>query len=50
LGGGCLRAVEEAGFSPRDLARRLGMNGPGVGYAVERGGVIAQANGYELIE
>ena len=32
--------VRETGFWPRDLARRLGMSGAGVGYAVERGGGI----------
>jgi len=46
----CFWAVVEAGFSLRDLARRLGMSGPGVGYAMERERLIAQANAYELIE
>ncbi len=45
----CFWAVREAGMSLRELARRLEMSAPGVGYAVERGETIAHENGYKLI-
>ena len=32
------------------MGRRFGMSVPGVGYAVERGEVIAHNNSYQLIE
>jgi len=38
----CYWAVREAGMSLRELAGRLEMSGPGVGFANE--------NGYKLIE
>ena len=46
----CYWAVREAGMSLRELAGRLEMSGPGVGFAVERGEAIAKENGYKLIE
>jgi len=46
----CYWAVREAGMSLRELAGRLEMSGPGVGFAVERGEAIANENGYKLIE
>ncbi|MCK4487009.1 MAG: hypothetical protein KAU38_09635 [Desulfobacterales bacterium] len=46
----CFWAVSELGMSLRELARRLEMSAPGVGFAVERGEAIAHENGYELIE
>jgi hypothetical protein len=46
----CFWAVREIGMSLRALAGQLEMSAPGVGFAVERGEAIVQANGYELIE
>jgi len=46
----CYWPVREAGMSLRELAGRLEMSGPGVGFAVERGEAIANENGYKLIE
>ncbi len=46
----CFWAVREIGMSLRELAGRLEMNAPGVGFAVERGEAIAHRNGYKLIE
>jgi putative transposase len=46
----CFWAVREAGMSLRELAGRLEMSAPGVGFAVERGEAIAHENGYKLIE
>jgi putative transposase len=42
-------AVRELGTSLTDLARRLGMSPAGVGYAVQRGEVIAREHSYQLI-
>ena len=42
-------AVRELGVSLTDLARRLGMSPAGVGYAVQRGEVMARERGYQLI-
>ncbi|MBW1796740.1 MAG: hypothetical protein JRJ38_20385 [Deltaproteobacteria bacterium] len=36
------RAVSELGMSLRELARRLEMSSPGVGFSVERGETIAR--------
>ena len=44
------RAVSELGMSLRELARRLEMSSPGVGFSVERGETIARENGLQLIE
>lgn len=44
----CFWAVRELGLSLTDLARRLGMSPPGVGYAVRRGEAIAQEKKYRL--
>ena len=38
----CCWAVEKLGYKLIDLAKRFGMTGPGVGYAVRRGRKIAQ--------
>jgi putative transposase len=46
----CFWAVHELGISLTELARRLGISVPGVGYSVERGGKIARENDYRLIE
>ncbi len=46
----CYWAVRELGISLTELARRLGMSVPGVGYSVERGEIIARKNDYQLIE
>ena len=44
------RAVKELGISLRELARRLEISPPAVGYCVERGEAIALKNNYRLIE
>lgn len=44
----CFWAAKELGMSLRELARRLEMSPPAVGYAVERGETIARENGYHL--
>ncbi len=46
----CYWAVRELGMPLADLARKLEMSMPGVGYAVERGEIIAQNNNYRLID
>jgi REP element-mobilizing transposase RayT len=46
----CFWAVHELGISLTELARRLGVSVPGVGYSVERGERIASENNYQLIE
>ena len=46
----CFWAVKELGVSLRELARRLGISPPAVGYSVERGEAIARENGYRLME
>ena len=45
----CYWAVRELGMSLTELARRLGISVPGVGYSVERGENIARENDYRLI-
>jgi hypothetical protein len=42
----CYWAVRELGYGLTDLAKRPGMNQPGVGYAVSRGERIAKQNNY----
>ncbi len=42
----CFWAVRELGISLTELARRLGISVPGVGYSVERGETIARENNY----
>jgi putative transposase len=44
----CYWAVEELGYKLTDMARRFGMTGPGVGYAVRRGRKIAEDNQFRL--
>lgn len=46
----CYWAVREAGISLRTLAAHLGISGPGVGYAVERGAALVRENNYELMK
>jgi len=46
----CFWAVTELGMSLRELAGRLALSSPAVGYSVERGEAIARQNGYKLIE
>jgi len=46
----CFWAVRELGISLTELARRLGISVPGVGYSVERGEIVALENDYQLIE
>ena len=46
----CFWAVSELGMSLRELAGRLEMSPPGVGFSVERGETIARENGLQLIE
>lgn len=46
----CFWAVSELGMSLRELARRLEMSPPAVGFSVERGEGIARENGYRLID
>ena len=46
----CFWAVKELGMSLRELARRLEISPPAVGYSVERGEAIARENGYRFIE
>ena len=45
----CFWAANELGISLRELSRQLGLSPPAVGYAVERGEVIARENGYRLL-
>jgi len=44
----CFWAVRELGHGQQELARKLGMTQPGVGYAVLRGEVISKMNQYQL--
>jgi putative transposase len=44
----CYWAVRELGISQTDLAKRLKLSVPGIGYSVERGENIARQNGYDL--
>jgi len=46
----CYWASCELGISHLDLARHIGISGPGVGTCVERGKQIASENGYRLLE
>lgn len=46
----CFWAVKELGMSLVELARRLEITPPAVGYSVERGEAIARENGYRLVE
>jgi putative transposase len=46
----CYWASSELGISYLELARRIGISGPGIGYCAERGKLIAQVNGYQLLE
>ncbi len=44
----CFWAHRELGFTQRELARRLGMTQPGVGYAVIKGEAISKSNNYQI--
>jgi putative transposase len=46
----CFWAVRELGISLTELAKRLRISVPGVGYSVERGETIARESDYRLIE
>jgi len=46
----CFWAVSELGMSIRQVAKRLEMSPPGVGFSVERGKAVADENGYRLID
>jgi putative transposase len=46
----CYWAVRELGFSLTELAQRLNISVPGVGYSVERGEMIALDNNYQLTD
>ena len=46
----CYWAAREAGIPLRSLAKRLGISGPGVGYAVERGEAIVRENNFVLVQ
>ena len=46
----CYWAVRELGISYTELAKRLEMSQPGVGYAVNRGEKIAKKHKYKLLE
>ena len=46
----CYWAVRELGISLTELARRLGISVPAIGYSVERGELIKRENNYQLIE
>ncbi len=46
----CFWAVRQLGMSLRELARRLEMSSPAVGFSVERGEAIARENKYALVE
>ncbi len=46
----CFWAARELGISLTELARRLGISVPVVGYSVERGEAIACESDYRLIE
>ncbi len=44
----CYWAEKELGHGQIELARKLGMTQPGMGYAVKRGEVISKLNGYQI--
>jgi putative transposase len=44
----CFWATQELGISLTELARRLGMSTPAIGYAVQRGEAIAHTEGFRL--
>ncbi len=46
----CYWASSELGITYTELSRRIGISAPGVGYSAERGKMIAQENGYRLLE
>jgi hypothetical protein len=46
----CFWAVRELGVSLRELAGKLGLSAPAVGFSVERGEAIARENDYRLID
>jgi chromosomal replication initiation ATPase DnaA len=46
----CHWCVNELGVSLTELARRIGISVPAIGYSVRRGEVIAKENNFQLIE
>ncbi|MDY6845068.1 MAG: transposase, partial [Thermodesulfobacteriota bacterium] len=46
----CFWAVRELGYRQSELARKLGLNQPGVGHAVRKGQAISKSNNYQIKE
>ncbi len=46
----CYWASSELGISYTELARRIGISVPGVGYCAERGKLMVKENNYQLLE
>lgn len=46
----CYWASSELGITYTELSRRIGISAPGKGYSAERGKMISQENGYQLLE
>ncbi|MDY6973648.1 MAG: transposase, partial [Thermodesulfobacteriota bacterium] len=44
----CFWAVRELGYRQSELARKLGLTQPGVGYAVRKGEAISKSNNYQI--
>ena len=44
----CFWGHRELGYGQRELARKLGMSQPGVGYAVSKGEAISKSNNYQI--
>jgi len=44
----CFWAVRKLGYGQRELAKKLGMTQPGVGYAVIKGEAISKSNDYQI--
>ena len=46
----CHWAVSDLGVSLTELARRIGISVPAIGYSVQRGEIIAKENGFQLVK
>ncbi len=46
----CYWASHELGITHAELSKRIGISPPGVGHSVERDKIIAQENGYRLLD
>jgi len=44
----CFWAVRKLGYGQRELAKKLGMTQPGVGYAVIKGEAISKSNDHQI--